>query len=96
MIRQEFLELLRCPESQQKLVLADDQLVSRLNQAIGAGRIRNRAGDRVEEKLDAGLVREDRLVIYPIIDEIPILLQDDGILLDQIAGGPSSDKTNDS
>ena len=91
MIRQEFLELLRCPESQQKLVLADGSLIARLNQAIAAGTLCNRAGEPVEQKIDGALVREDQSLAYPIIDEIPILLQDEAIVLEQLAGTSSGE-----
>ena len=39
----------------------------------------NVGGAAVTEALEAGLVREDRKVVYPIRDSIPVLLIDEGL-----------------
>ena len=39
---------------------------------------------RVDQKLEAGLVCQDGSWLYPIIDDIPILLSDEAITLDQL------------
>ena len=39
----------------------------------------------VASKIDEGLVREDGLLLYPIRDDIPIMLIDEAIPLDGIA-----------
>jgi uncharacterized protein YbaR (Trm112 family) len=77
----ERLKLLRCPENGSKLSLADPDLIRRLNQEISAGRLQNRAGLVVERPLDGGLVRDGGDVLYPIIDEIPVLLKDEAIAI---------------
>jgi uncharacterized protein len=81
MIDSKLLPLFRCPESHQPLHLADDGLLQSLNQQVAAGSLKNRAGQPVKEKLDGGLVREDKKVAYPIIKKLPILLIEEGILL---------------
>lgn len=83
-IHQELLDILVCPEQRTPLSIADDDLLAALNRAVAAGRLKNRGGDRVEKPLDGGLVREDREVVYPIIDGIPIMLIDEAIPLDQL------------
>jgi uncharacterized protein YbaR (Trm112 family) len=40
----------------------------------------------VVELLDGGLVREDKAIVYPIVRQIPILLVDEGIPLEQVRG----------
>jgi uncharacterized protein YbaR (Trm112 family) len=85
LITAEFLAMIRCPENRSKLALADSALVDRLNAAIRAGRLKNRAGQAVAEPIDAALVREDQQVAYPIMDDIPILLVDEGMMMDQLA-----------
>lgn len=84
MVSSELIEILRCPENRTRLSAASDDLVQKLNAAIGGGQVVNRAGQRVEQKLDGGLVREDGAVLYPVMDGIPVLLRDDGILLEGI------------
>jgi uncharacterized protein YbaR (Trm112 family) len=83
-IDKELLAILVCPDTRRPLRLADDQLLDRLNEAIAAGRVSNRGGQPVGQPLAAGLVREDGGVVYPIVDEIPVLLVDEAIPLDQI------------
>ncbi len=84
MIDAELLKLLVCPESRTPLAMAEPELLERLNRAIAANRIRNRAGQEVAQPLEGGLVREDRAVLYPIVDDIPALLVDEAIELSQL------------
>jgi uncharacterized protein YbaR (Trm112 family) len=84
MLSAEFLAMLRCPENHSSLSMGDSTLAARLNEAVSAGRLKNRAGQRVEKRLDGVLLRADGQVAYPIIDEIPILLVDEGILVSEI------------
>jgi uncharacterized protein YbaR (Trm112 family) len=85
MLDTEFLSMLRCPEDHTKLSAADTTLVARLNEAVAAGRLKSRGGQTIEKRLDGALVREDGRVIYPIIDQIPILLVDEAIWSDSVA-----------
>lgn len=80
-IRKELLEILACPETKQPLTLADTALVETLNARIRAGQLTNRGGESVTEPIEAGLIREDRQYLYPIRDDIPVMLIDEGIAL---------------
>jgi len=82
MIDKDLLKILVCPENRTPLCLADKSLVDRLNRAAAAGRLKNRVGQPVLSPLEAGLVREDGALFYPIIDGIPVLLIDEAIPLD--------------
>jgi uncharacterized protein YbaR (Trm112 family) len=84
MISKELLKILVCPENQTQLELAGDQLLSRLNRAIGAGKVTNRMGRVVDQLLQAGLVRQDQTLLYPVVDDIPVLLLGEAISLEQI------------
>ncbi len=84
MINKELLDILVCPESRTRLQVADEELLGRVNAAISAGTLVNRAGQTVTQACDGGLVREDGQVLYPVVEEIPILLVDEGIPLDQL------------
>ena len=67
-----------------RLSRVSDDMLMRLNAAIRDGRLINCAGQVLDKELEAGLIREDGALLYPIIDEIPVLLRDDAILLEQI------------
>ena len=86
MIDPELLKLLVCPVDRTPLKPADEALLSEVNRAIRAGTVRNRVGAPVEQPLDAALVREDETLLYPVVDEIPVLLADEAISLDAIRG----------
>jgi uncharacterized protein YbaR (Trm112 family) len=88
-MRAEILPILCCPEDHTPLAIADDALVGEVNTAIRAGRLDDRAGKRVEQTIDAGLVRTAGDVLYPIIDQIPVLLVDESIALGQLRGDSS-------
>jgi uncharacterized protein YbaR (Trm112 family) len=84
-IDKDLLEILACPETHQPLREADEALVAKVNARIAAG-LDNVGGKRVEGEIDGGLVREDGAVLYPIRDDIPVLLIDEGIRLEGLDG----------
>lgn len=75
------LKILCCPETHQPVSEADVALVSKLNDSVTAGTLKNRAGKLVSDKLDGALVRSDRAVAYPIRNRIPIMLAEEAISL---------------
>ena len=84
MIDKRLIEILVCPENQTPLTVADAPLIAKLNHAIEAGEVKNRGGNKVEEPVEAGLVRQGGDYLYPVVDDIPVLLIDESICLDQI------------
>ena len=83
MINKELLDILVCPETRQEVALADTTLIDGLNQRIASGTLKNRGGEKVTEKMDAGLVRRDGRLLYPIRQDIPIMLIEEAIPLDE-------------
>lgn len=81
MVDSKLLEILCCPDTKQDVALAPSDLVERLNGQIATGALKNKGGDVVKEKMDGGLLRADGKVLYPIRDDIPIMLIDESIVL---------------
>jgi uncharacterized protein len=79
MVDPQLLEILCCPETKQDVALASAALVDALNQRVEAGTLKNRAGEIVKEKMDSGLLRADGKFLYPIREDIPIMLIDEAI-----------------
>jgi len=73
------LEILCCPVSRTPLVRLPADRLAKLNAAIERGGVKYVDGSAVEAPLQEGLVTEDMKVIYPVEDDIPILLQEKGI-----------------
>ena len=83
MVDQSLLDILVCPETKQPLKVADAGLLERLNASIQEGSLTSRGGQVVKDPLTEGLVREDGAVLYPVRDDIPIMLIDEAIPLSE-------------
>ena len=87
MIDKELLDILVCPNDHSALVLADQKLVAGLNRAISAGQVTSCGGQPVGRPVEGGLICREEALLYPMIDNIPVLLADDAIPLGQIPEG---------
>jgi uncharacterized protein YbaR (Trm112 family) len=86
MISQELLNIIVCPETKQDLVIAETDIIEKINKLIENGELLNRSKQKVTEKIDGGLIqKDDRKYLYPIRDEIPILLIDKSIPLENVS-----------
>ena len=81
MLDAELLDILVCPDTQQPLRLADDSLLREINASVSRGELRNRSGTVVTQALQAALVSEDGSRVYPVRDDIAIMLIDESIEL---------------
>jgi len=84
MVNPDLLEILVCPETKQALKLADEATLEKVNMAVEAGTLRNQGGDRVKGRIEEGLVREDGNVLYPVKQDIPVMLLDEAISLETL------------
>jgi len=82
MISKELLDMLVCPETKMPVKLAGKDVLDRVNGKIRGGEIKNRGGATIGEPLEAGLLRDDGRILYPIRDDIPIMLVEEGIPLE--------------
>jgi len=81
MVDPQLLEILACPEDKTALRLADQSTLEALNQRIRDGAVKNRGGEAVTEEVTEGLVRADGRYLYPVRDDIPIMLIEEAIPL---------------
>lgn len=72
---------MRCPETRQRLAYLELSVVEKFNRDIALGKVSNRAGVKISEPIEGGLVREDGSFFYPIRFQIPVLLVDEAIAL---------------
>jgi len=73
------LEILCCPVSKTPLTVLDSKKLDKLNSAIAGNEALSIGGEKVIEPLQEGLITQDGKVIYPVHDDIPILLEEKGI-----------------
>lgn len=79
MLDQDLLDILVCPETHQPVTVADSEVLERVNAAVADERAVTRGGEPVAEPMDAGLLREDGQVLYPVRKGIPIMLVDESV-----------------
>jgi uncharacterized protein YbaR (Trm112 family) len=84
-IDNELLAILCCPETKQEVTRAEERLIQQLNERIRKGDLKNKAGQAVNDTLDGGLLRADKKILYPVREDIPIMLIDEGIPVEGIA-----------
>lgn len=83
MVDAELLKILVCPEDKTPVREADAALIEKVNAAIAAGTVKNRAGEAVDQAIDGGLIREDNAYLYAVRDDIPIMLIDESFPMSQ-------------
>ncbi|MEE3331046.1 MAG: hypothetical protein VX246_09270 [Myxococcota bacterium] len=80
-VNPELLDILVCPETKQAVSPAGEEVVSKLNEQVSAGSLRNRGGDPVTASIAEGLIREDGKILYIVEDSIPVMLIEESIEL---------------
>lgn len=85
MIDRNLLDILACPENKTPVKLADQPLIDTINNAIEKGEVKNRGGQKIEQPIEGGLMREDRVFLYPIQDAIPVMLINEAIPIEKFA-----------
>jgi uncharacterized protein YbaR (Trm112 family) len=83
------LDIVCCPATHMPLKSMPEATLARLNALIDAGRLRYRDDSPVTEALTEALITDDGRLAYPIRDDIPLLLEDQGILVAQLDESPN-------
>jgi uncharacterized protein YbaR (Trm112 family) len=84
-VSEKTLAILRCPNDRSPLHEAEAAVVSRVNAAIASRRLKDQSGKVIDRHIGGGLIREAGDLLYPIVDEIPVMLYEEAIPLAQLA-----------
>jgi uncharacterized protein YbaR (Trm112 family) len=85
MVDKELLSILACPQSQQPMKHASQEVLDRLNAAISKGTLTSNKGSVVTEPLLEALITKDGSILYPVREDIPVMLIDESISIADIA-----------
>jgi len=88
MLDEDSLRRLRCPVNLGKLTQADDELIYRVNRLIEERGLSTRGGQPRCERVQGGLVTDDRRHLYPIQDGIICMLAESAIELELVDDAP--------
>ena len=81
MVDKELLDILVCPEDKTPVHPADAQTLAAVNARIKQGGVKNRGGQPVAGEIVEGLVRADGKYLYPVDNDVPVMLIDEAIPL---------------
>ncbi len=74
-------DLLRCPESHERLLPVTGKWVQRLNKQIAAGELQTQKGEHVTSPVDDGLITADDRYLYPVRNGLVNMFIADRIVL---------------
>ena len=85
-VDRKLLEILRCPVTKQQVFPLTKQQLTAINQAIATGNVKYADGSAIDDRLEEGLLTENKNRVYRIEQDIPVMLEDESILTDQVEG----------
>ena len=78
------LTILRCPVTYKGLSVLKKDKLEKVNAAIAAGKLETLEGVKLVEPLAEALVTDDGKRVYPVDEGIPVLLEGEAILMEQL------------
>lgn len=78
------LDIVCCPVTRLPLEPVPEATLARMNALIAAGKLRHCDDSSVAQPLREALMTRDGRIAYPVRDGIPVLLEDQGMLLAQL------------
>jgi uncharacterized protein YbaR (Trm112 family) len=79
----QLLDIICCPATHMPLRVMPKALLDQLNERIKSGTLKHSDDSPVTELLVEALITEDDRLAYPIRDDIPLLLEEFGIVIAQ-------------
>jgi uncharacterized protein YbaR (Trm112 family) len=76
------LSILCCPITHKGLFVANGDLLERVNLRIQNGELKTRDGAVLSANLAEALVTDDKKLLYPVRDGIPVLLEGESVSLE--------------
>lgn len=83
-MNKKLLTILCCPVTHKGLKLAAPDLLEQVNRAIGEGAMRNRGGHVLDAPLGEALITDDKKLLYPVDNGIPVLLEGESVNMEQL------------
>jgi len=80
------LEILVCPVTKQPVSRLESSRLETLNQLIAEGEVSNLSGEAVASPLQEALITRTGTTVYPVEQGIPIMLEGEGIDVENLAG----------
>ncbi len=80
------LDILCCPATQAPLRFLTAEELASVARAVTNGEVTTVGGRRLSVAPQAGLITVNGRTIYPVEDDIPVMLVDESIAADQISG----------
>ena len=78
------LDIICCPVTRAPMEVMSEQKLAALNRRIRDAKLVTRSGTVLTEALREALVTRDGRLAYPVVEGIPVLLEDHGIVLSQL------------
>ena len=85
-IDRKLLEILVCPTTKVPVKLLGRDRLATLNRCIESGEVHYADGSRVSGPLSDALITDDGRTLYPVEDDIPVMLEENAIAANQVPG----------